>query len=53
MSPFDNLMIDSEVDVSKHVLREKLKKDQTTRNIRNKTIDVTSLGDFEFRSAKR
>jgi len=43
---------DSEVEVSKMAFREKLVNNSTTRNIRNKTIDVPVLGS-EFRTAKK
>ena len=44
---------DSEADQSKLQFREKLHNISTTRNIRNKTIDVPSLHGNDFRTAKK
>lgn len=45
---------DSEADQSKLHFREKLMNVSTTRNIRNKTIDVPSIhGTSDFRTAKK
>lgn len=45
---------DSEADQSKLHFREKLMNVSTTRNIRNKTIDVPSMhGTSDFRTAKK
>ena len=44
---------DSEVDYSKLQFREKLLNVSTTRNIRNKTIDVPSLLGQEYLTAKK
>jgi len=44
---------DSEADVSKLQFREKLNVNSTTRNIRNRTIDVSMHGSSEFQTAKK
>ena len=45
---------DSEADASKLQIREKLMNVSTTRNIRNKTIDVPSMiGSESFRTGKK
>ena len=44
---------DSELDASKLQIRDKLVNNSTTRNIRNKTIDVPSLVGSDFFSAKK
>ena len=45
---------DSEIDQSKLAIREKLLNVSTTRNIRNKTIDVPNLmGGQDFLTAKK
>ena len=44
---------DSEADQSKLQFREQLMNNSTTRNIRNKTIDVPSLHGDNFRTAKK
>ena len=44
---------DSEADASKLQIREKLINVSTTRNIRNKTIDVPSMIGSEYRTGKK
>ena len=44
---------DSEADTSKLHIREKLMNVSTTRNIRNKTIDVPSMIGSEYRTGKK
>ena len=44
---------DSELDNSKMQIREKLKNNNTTRNIRNKTIDIPGNVGAEFHSPKK
>ena len=43
---------DSEADASKLFIREKLMNSNTSRNIRNKTIDVPSYGN-DYRTPKK
>ena len=61
MSPSDRSFVvpggltldnDSEIDQSKLTIREKMKNAQTTRNSRNKTIDIP-MGQDIFSSKKK